>query len=1234
MVTYKYDPSTGTYTLVDDSLLLTGLSVSTDQTDYTPDSIATFTASNVTVGGTVEFIVAHDNPGEDGVVGTADDYITYDLSGTTPWFVTDGGPGDLDGVANGVVVTSWNVNWDATNQAFLLSAVDLTTGIATTTSFTDAVHFTPVDAVAPNGTNGMIFTTAGAESTGTGVFPAFVELNSPANSSTESGYNPANPPIDNTGSSAVFNHPIQVKNLDVETINNQQYYVFRLDANEPNDAKDAAGTLVLNSLKLFYDSTGTATPDVNGLPTGATLLYDMDGGLNGDISITLTDWSSGSGHGDYIVSIPVSAHLDPNTYIYLYSSFSDATGGFEEWALGPNAPPPPPPPTPHAALSLTKDTVCPDPAHESVAGGTLLAGKTIEWTYTVKDVGSDGTYLANLTLSDDQLGTLYTNGAPVAGVTLTGDTNNDGILEKGETWVFTATGTTVDTSALPGGIYSNTGTITADGFSGNPLGSHTETDPGLSGFDTSNYVGVTVTDASIAVDKLVSIDGGKTYVDSDSATGPILLSGYASPMFEYTLKNNGPLAISAQTLTDDNGTPGNTSDDFSTTQANGAGSMIVQVLGQDATPGEGDSSHNIGDVNDNGVIDPGETWTFAATGVWAQGQQTNTVTTSATFTDDCGNTANATGTAVANYFGANPGVSITKDIACPDDGHLLGADKKTVNLLDNKAGTVTYEIVVKNTGNVALINPTVTDPTLGALGTPTQTGGSGSNTDNILDVGETWTYIVTALWAMGGPHTNTADVSVSFTDGAGNTFTEDPSDSASYYGLNPHIALNKLTNGSDGPTLLQGKAITWTYDVKNDGNVALSNVSVTDNPAQTITAVMSGLYNSGDTNDNGVLDPGETWHFIATGVAIAGSYSNLATATTHSVTDDCGDSVTPTATDGSSYTGLAQAQDGLTKGYWATHLTLWDVWNTDNSGTTDINPTPQYDWNHSGGSPAITDSAVVKTGPTSGLGAVSGSNNGGGDSGLLMGDLNHDGLANDTQDLFFDLASAQVLANSSVSGDARVILGSQAVAAQLNEYKDYVLYGHDTSPNGLINEAVQWLKGTGLISNGDSKVNWSISNDLASPAVQAIIDLGTTATNDYTISGGAITFKSTSLSSSDASWNKFVAVFNEATATPTYHPNTGNATVDATQYTVTTDGEGLKNALAAYNHGLSTSSTAGFVTSQDGSLIGWQDSSTGTPYDVHANTVDAFWGILEDQNLLYAATGGAHGIQIVGVAHA
>ena len=58
--------------MTDDTLIVT-----TDQTDYAPDSTATITAENVTVGGTVEFVVTDLDTSNGTVSGTNE-----------PWSVT------------------------------------------------------------------------------------------------------------------------------------------------------------------------------------------------------------------------------------------------------------------------------------------------------------------------------------------------------------------------------------------------------------------------------------------------------------------------------------------------------------------------------------------------------------------------------------------------------------------------------------------------------------------------------------------------------------------------------------------------------------------------------------------------------------------------------------------------------------------------------------------------------------------------------------------------------------------------------------------------------------------------------------------------------------------------------------------------------------------------------------------------------------------------------------------
>ena len=110
----------------------------------------------------------------------------------------------------------------------------------------------------------------------------------------------------------------------------------------------------------------------------------------------------------------------------------------------------------------------------------------------------------------------------------------------------------------------------------------------------------------------------------------------------------------------------------------------------------------------------------------------------------------------------------------------------------------------------------------------------------------------------------------------------DADDPSHYFGSTPAIAIEKATNGVDadtptGPTVVIGSTVTWTYEVTNPGNVPVANIVVTDDngtpvPGDDITPT----FVSGDTNGDGLLDVGETWTYTATGVAIAGQYTNNA----------------------------------------------------------------------------------------------------------------------------------------------------------------------------------------------------------------------------------------------------------------------------------------------------------------------------------------------------------------------
>src|SRR5262245_22149685 len=100
--------------------------ISTDLLDYAPASTAYITASDVELGATIQFLVSHAvGAGADGVWGTPDDLLGDNSGeGHDPWTATDGGEGDLDGIVNGVIQTSWYVHPDdSLGATFLLTAI-------------------------------------------------------------------------------------------------------------------------------------------------------------------------------------------------------------------------------------------------------------------------------------------------------------------------------------------------------------------------------------------------------------------------------------------------------------------------------------------------------------------------------------------------------------------------------------------------------------------------------------------------------------------------------------------------------------------------------------------------------------------------------------------------------------------------------------------------------------------------------------------------------------------------------------------------------------------------------------------------------------------------------------------------------------------------------------------------------------------------------------------------------
>lgn len=1070
------------------------LNVTTDQADYQPGETAVFTASNVELGGTVEFSVAHVSPGADGIYGTEDDQYTYDLTGTgITWSVTDGGEGDADGIANGVVTTSWYVNWDAANETFLLSATDTASGETATASFTDAPPV-PVPAVVVDVDNGLVVLTGNdPHGTGTGVFPAFVQIQGDGeaggtnyddddDSSTEEGFNtswreagsPDSPVLD-TDNGLPNNHDLLLSAVPLVEIDDVLYREFRLDLGE-----GGADEITLDSLILYWSPTGSQST-----LAGLNEIYNMDGGTDGktggaadvDGHILLEGWQSGQGGSDYKFYIPesyfVASGVSFDDYVYLYSAFSNADSEFEEWSVASTSLTAP-------DINIVKVTI---DADETGDGITSIEGETITWRYTITNTGNVA--LSNVVLSDDHLNVLYDSGVLSPGVTfVSGDVNNNDILETTETWVFEISGTAIN------GSYSNIGTV-----SGDYLGqTATDSDPSsYTGHDSGQDF------AAIAIEK-VTLDGE---TDAAGVAAAFLLGGDSDTILVdekvtwiYKVTNAGTLDLENVVVTDDQG-------------------VTVTYLS--------------GDTGSDGILGLNETWYFTATGSAAAGDYENIGTASGNPTGGDEVTANDE----SGYFGADPSLTIEKSIVC-DDGETVHDADTAIILLEDADGLVDYRIVVTNTGNVDLTDVVVSDSLL-TLGAPEESG----DNDGILSVGETWTYTVSGDWKE-GENTNTATATVTYEDTAGHAWQAEDgavvSDSAIYFGAAPEITVDKLTNGLDnGGNVFQGQPIEWTYAVSNTGNVDLTDITITDNAGTLLNLSddFTPTYVDGDDGD-GILNVGETWNYSYSGTAILGTYTNTVEVSANTwwgdealTQDACGESLAVSDDDTSGYTGLAPAET-FTQGYWSNHTDAWDGCVGNEGKSTKIaEVNPRKD-------------------------------------GVLLGDLNHNGIADDGCNFFIAMDVAKYIEAGSTTGDARLIMLAQAIAAQLNIYHDQVIYGDPllvTEPINVIQDAVKWLK-----TYGGQDDNNILSGEVT-----------------YSKNNGITLKEGSKVLTSSNAWNLLV-------------DQTADSGVQHNGHDIYASGEGLKNALMWWNQGE-------LKTSTDGSLVGWYND----PSTNQTNTLDHFW---------------------------
>jgi len=257
------------------------------------------------------------------------------------------------------------------------------------------------------------------------------------------------------------------------------------------------------------------------------------------------------------------------------------------------------------------------------------------------------------------------------------------------------------------------------------------------------------------------------------------------------------------------------------------------------------SAGNAGDADGDGLVDPGETWVFTCDIVVpADADIVNTVTVEATEPQTGGQDSDTDTARVRAYEPEAPGIAITKT-----------ASKTTV--VAGERVTYTYEVV--NTGNVELRDIELVDDKC----EPVEYQRGDRDGDEVLDLEETWVFECTMR--IFRTTTNVAVVTGTSPEG---TPVEDE-DTETVVVIAPGIEVVKTASAT---TVVAGDQVTYTYQVRATGDVAIEDVVLVDDKCSPV------VLKSGDSDGDAVLDLGETWVYTCTQV-ITRTTTNVATVT-------------------------------------------------------------------------------------------------------------------------------------------------------------------------------------------------------------------------------------------------------------------------------------------------------------------------------------------------------------------
>lgn len=1169
--------------------------VTTDKSDYAPGETATITASGFEAGATVEFDMSIVEPGGDGVIGTSDDILVAPSNPPeeqATWQVTDGVRllidagadgiegtgddvfgGDLDGVADGKITTTWLVDpggyyLDVTLE---LSAADDTDGDGVfggagdnvaTTRFTDSggaysINFAAADPgeyIPPIPFPDNVTPIVGRGNGDTQIPTAWFESpNTNADVKVESLA-----PEDMALGQVV---PFEIKiTVDGETAPEDGVITFdagwRIDTTNGGDfGYDES----LGVIAAFVDTGDGAHVD----PGNDATVQSFSWSVVGD-EIVGTFTVSGLDDGDVVVVEP---------WLVLEDFIPEgSTGNVQSRLISAEtvAETPDSINTGNQTVPLLKvkdffDSSVDVAVTKSDDPDPVTQGEQLTYTITVVN---NGPSIANGVVVEDQLDSNVTFvSASDGGVYSDGGTPSDpsddtvtwdlGALVPGNPIELTLVVDVEEDAPVGTDSLSNTVTVTTISDDTNP-DNDSDTEP--------TTVEKAEPDVAIDIEKWTNGE------DADSPTGPTIAVGGAVN-WQYFVTNNGPDDIDTNdplvsvVVTDDQGA----------------------VLSFDASS----------DADGDGILSNGETWRYTASDVATAGQYANVGSVEVRYDDE----VISSDTDPSHYFGATPALSIDKTISSVTDTNGNG--------LVDAGDVINYAINVANTGNVTLTGVTVKDPVAGidvavgelAVGADTDVTGSYAITqadmddngggdgdidntaransdqtdpvedsaeqpidrdpalefdksgefadedgDGFADVGETITYAFTVrntgnvtltgvtvtdplVAITGGPITLAAGETDTTTFTGSHVITQADIDAGHFYNTatadseetgpeeddhdeplpqDPSIHLDKVTVGSDG----QGGG---------DGLILISGTeltwryTVTNDGNVTLDTIdltddkIGDITNRVDDGDgDGVLSPGESWVYEVDGVAREGAYHNVGTVTAEGPQDQPVEDSDP-----SSYTGM----DGpgvRTPGFWSQKnwQKFWDGTQGNEPGQAGQDTFADGDLFHS----PYTNSAEP--------GKVLDPDDGTYKYGILIGDYNRNGMTDGDEvgnTIFYATDDPTTKANED---EALKILGANS--KQIRDDAGVQLARHE------IASWLNYLAGNAVTSTQDSA---------GATDPKAFIDLGIDWLNGNYTEGNVLLKKSENIGARDAEWS--------APYKPAGFPDNG--------------GEWIKDGLASYN---------------------------------------------------------------------